>query len=84
MQIKFTNDDKLGLNKKWIRTIVLILGLVLFSIGLTHIFLIIIKPKDYEKTVGILGDNYVKQVCSGLLFIITYFVLKKSKPVNPN
>ena len=49
MQIKFTNDDKLGLNKKWIRTIFLVLGLAFSIVALTHIFLIVIKPKDYEE-----------------------------------
>lgn len=81
MRIKFNMDDTLHLNKRWIRTLLLILTLLYLAISLTHIFCIIFKPKGYEKIIFVLGESYILQLLMGLLCLTTYFVIKNSNPV---
>ena len=69
-------DDTLHLNKRWVRTLLLILSLLFLVISLTHIFCIIYKPKGYEKIIFALGESYIKQLLMGLLLLATYFVIK--------
>jgi len=84
IKIKVNNDDTSGLNKKWIRNSLLILGLAFTLIGLVHIFCIAVKPNGYEKIVFILGDHYIQQLFFGALFLTCFYVIKNSKPVNSN
>ena len=81
MRIKFNMDDTLHLNKRWVRTLLLILSLLFLVISLTHIFCITYKPKGYEKIIFALGESYIKQLLMGLLLLATYFVIKNSNPV---
>jgi hypothetical protein len=80
MQIKFNNQDKLNLNKKWIRITLLTFSLVSLLISLTQIFCIVFKPKGYEDIEFALGDNFIKQLFFAALSFGCYFLIKKSKP----
>ena len=84
IKITFNNNDKLSLNKRWIRTVLLVIGTLFTSIALAQIFCIAVKPEGYEKVVFMLGDKYVQQLCFGILFFFCYYVIKKSTPVNSN
>ena len=86
MRVKITinNNDKLSLNKRWIRTLLLVAGILFTFIALAQIFCIAVKPTGYEKVVFMLGDKYVQQLCFGILFFFCYYVIKKSTPVNSN
>lgn len=82
IKIKINNDDTLNLNKRWIRNIFLIFGLVFTSVALTQIFCIAIKPKGYENIIFTLGGKYIRQLCFGIIFLITYYGIKNSNPIN--
>ena len=84
VNIKFNNDDKHNINKKWIRVTLLILGLLFSIVALTQIFCIVFKPDGYQRIVDMLGNQYIKQLLFGILFIGTYYVIKNSNPVKPN
>ena len=81
MQIKFNNDDKLGLNQKWIRKIIFTVGLVLTVLSLLEIFYLAFKPKGYENMVTALGKYYILRLIIGLLFLVSWYLMQKSKPV---
>jgi hypothetical protein len=74
-------DDTLHLNKKSIRTTLLVFSFLYLIIALAHIFCMVFKPNGYEKIIFVLGENYIGQSLMGLLCLTTYFVLKNSKPV---
>ena len=81
MRIKFNMDDTLHLNKRWVRTLLLVFSLLLLAISLTHIFCVIFKPEGYEKIIFVLGESYMQQLLMGLLVLATYFVIKNSNPI---
>lgn len=82
MRIKFNMDDTMHLNKRWIRTTILVFASIYLMLSLAHIFCIVFRPDGYEKIVFILGDRYLVQLFMGLLFLSCYFVIKYSKPVD--
>lgn len=68
IKIKVTNDDRLNLNKRWIRNIFLIVGITFITTALSRIFLITVKPKGYENILAVLGNEYLFQLILGILF----------------
>jgi len=86
MRIKFTfnNEDKIHLNKKWIKVLLLIFGFLFAVISFVQIFCIRFKPHDYEDIVSILGNKYVQQLLISVLCFVSYYLIKNSKPVNSN
>jgi hypothetical protein len=68
------------LYKKWVRIAMLILGGVLTLMALTEIYCIVFKPKDYELIINVLGNKYYQQLFLGILLLVSYWLLQKSKP----
>jgi hypothetical protein len=79
MKIVFDNEDKLGVNRRWVRIIFLLLGILLTTIALSHIFFLVLKPKGYEKVLIALGAGYIQQLLIGACFLATYYLLNKTK-----
>jgi hypothetical protein len=79
MRIKFNNEDKLGLNKKWIRKIILTAGVVFTAMALIEILNIIFQPKDYQLIISTLGEHYILRLIIGILFLISWYLIKKIK-----
>lgn len=77
MQVK-SNTDGAFVNKKWVKTAFLILGTILTVMGLTQIFCLIFKPTGYEKIIRLLGNKYWQQLLLGILFLLSYFLSRKS------
>jgi hypothetical protein len=81
IQVKVNNDDKLGLNKKWFRTFLLVFALIFILGALTHIILDVFKPKSYGAVLSILSDNPYQQLLLGALILNCYFIIKRSKRI---
>ncbi len=79
MRIKFNKEDKLHINKKWVRNITFTVGLILSLLSLVEIFYILFKPIGYEKIVAALGENYILRLIIGGIFLFTWYLLQKSK-----
>ena len=81
IQVKVNNNDKLGLNKKWLRTLLLVFALIFILGSLTHIILDFFKPKGYETVLSILSGNPYQQLLLGALILNCYFIIKRSKRI---
>jgi hypothetical protein len=83
IKIKFNNNDTLNLKKnKFLLGFLLTLGSGFLLASLTQIICLIFKPSGYEKIIQIGGNNYVKQLLFGIMFIGCYIMIKKSKTTN--
>ena len=79
IKIVFSNNVPENLNKRWIRIVLLIFGLIFTLKALTEIFCLIVKPKGYEKIVDMLGNKYIEQLIIGVLALSCYYLFKKQK-----
>jgi len=86
MRIKFkvNNTDTLNLNQKWIRVILLIFAFLLILVGLAQLCFNVLMPEGNEKMALIVGNQYIKNLLMGSLFLLTYYVIKNSTPKNSN
>lgn len=84
MKITFNNNDTHNLNRKPIKTSLLIFGGVMTAFALTQIVCLLFKPVGYEKIVSALGNKYIMQLLFGVFAFWCYYLIKNSKPVNSN
>ena len=72
------NNAEAFLNQKWVKTAFLILGTILTLSALAQIFCLVFKPTGYERIVTMLGGKYWIQLFLGVLFLLSYFLMRKN------
>lgn len=82
MKITINHDDKFNMNRKWVRTTLLIWGLLLILIAVSQIICLLFKPENYKQIVNTLGNKYFQQLLMGILFLSTYYLLRISNRKN--
>jgi hypothetical protein len=84
MKITYKDDDKFNLNRKWIRSTLLIWGSILILLAVTQIFCVLFKPENYKQIVNVLGNKYFQQLFVGIVFFSSYYMLKISNRKKSN
>jgi len=83
MKVKFNNIDTLNLNKKWFKIILLVLGLLLTFAGLVQLYFNALSPEGNEKVSQVVGNQHIRNLIIGPLFLLSYYLIKNSTSKNP-
>ena len=84
MKVTINNNDTHNLNKKWIRTTLLIFGIVVIFMGLAQLYFNAFRPEGNEKVAYTIGKSYVMNFILGFLSLLSYYLIKNSKPLKSN